>query len=122
MEIRKYYFLYDCYCKDDQFDDSKMFDEHEEINIRTSIPHIFYEKISEIEKTTGLSHTQIYKYLIINSLLDEDCHVDAKVIVTDIDMIDYAHELGLSYLKLLMFLNAMVKSNKILFIEDSDNH
>lgn len=118
MEIRGFSDLYSYYYSNDMVDESKLFDEHEKIDIHATLPKIFYNKIQEIKDVTGLLETKICNYLIMNTFFDECCHINPKVIVDDSDMINYANELGLNYLKLIMFLNAMVKSNKILLLDD----
>lgn len=120
MEIKGYMAFVNKYLKDDNIDDFEIFGENEEIEITAKIPKIFYDKIQEEVCVTGLGAGKVGKYLITSALLQECCHTSYEMLDTDADLIRYIDACGLDRYKTINLLKNLVKSNKIILLNDKN--
>ena len=120
IEMKRARYLYNLFMKDDDIDDSFLFDEKYPITITATIPNIFMEKICDIEKVTGLQEININRYLVINALLQECCQEHFVTIDSDADLLKHIEMVGLDKYKTLILLRNLIQANKIMLITDKD--
>lgn len=122
IEIKRHENFKNLYIKDESedVDDWYLFDEKQHITVKADIPNIFYDKIKEQIKETGLKETQINRYILANGLLQECCHTNFTTIDSDRDLLQYIEAIGLDRYKTITLLKNLIQANKILLIMDSD--
>ena len=119
MEIKAYMEYTNGFLKDDTVDDLALFNENQEISFLVTIPMVFYDKLQNMKKRTGLGEKKICRYLVINALFDECYKSNVKAIDTDADLIRYIDSLGINRYKALTLIKTLVQSNKIIFLNDN---
>ena len=120
IEIKGYVAFTNQFLKDDEIDDFEIFGDDEEIKITAKIPKIFYDKIQEEMSVTGLGAGKVGKYLVTSALLQECCYSSCEMIDTDADLIRYIDACGLHRYKTLNLLKNLIKSNKIILLNDNN--
>lgn len=120
VEIKGYLeFVNQCY-KDDKLDDAMLFEKTTPITVTADIPNILFFKYKNEIESTGLLGGKVGKYLITNALLQECCHTSYEMIDTDADLIRYIDACGLHRYKTLNLLKNLIKSNKIILLNDKN--
>lgn len=120
LEIKKHVLFTDSFLKDDDVDDLELFELGNSIEVTTTIPNIFFRKLQDEMKATGLKQSKIGRYLMANALLQEYMQSSFETVDSDADLLKHIEACGINRYKGVILLRNLINANKIVLLSDND--
>lgn len=115
IELRKFLDFYNEYEKKAEESIKYEYNETKEISVNVEMPILLYKKLEDECNKVKIKRTQLGKYLMLNSSIQEYFSIKYDTLDTDVDLLNEIKFLGLNRQKTLTLLRYLIANKRIVW-------